>query len=140
MGCLLATGCGRSAEEKLQGTWEYSALERTAPDGNSPSGGGLADFVRGVAQAAGMKVGMEFHFNADHTATVSASFIGTTTSGPLHWKVTHTDGDAMTVELRNADGQVAMSLDVTWIDDDHIRLAPPALGGREVEFTRVRRP
>jgi hypothetical protein len=132
------TGCAPSASQKLVGKWEYDVLHRAQQGSGKQDGGGVKQTILGLAQAAGVKVGMEIEFKGDQTVTMSASAVGTATSGPMHWKVTKADGQTATVEIRRPNEESPRKLQITFVDEDHIRLAPPGTGDESLLFTRVK--
>jgi hypothetical protein len=136
---LGAAGCAPTPSERLVGKWEYNLLDRAKPTGGQQQGsGGLRETLWGIAEAAGLKVGMQVEFRDDQTVTMSASLFGTKPLEPMEWKVAKVDGDVMTVEIRRPSEQAARNLQITLVDDDHFRLTLPGTEDRSLLFTRVR--
>jgi len=139
LGCVATAGCAPTASEKLVGKWDYNLLDRAKQAGGEQQGsGGVKETLLGAAEAAGLKVGMEIEFRDDQTVTMSASLIGTATSGPMEWKVAQVDGQTVTVEIRRRNEQTARSLQITFVDEDHFWLTPPGTGDSSLLFTRVK--
>ncbi|MHC4181139.1 MAG: PAP/fibrillin family protein [Planctomycetota bacterium] len=144
LGCLLAAGCGQSASERLVGKWAYDVLERAqGTDGEQGAAGGAKEAILGVAQAMGVTAGMEIEFRDDQTVTMSASLFRAKTPlsskrGSMHWKVAKEEGETVTVEIRLPGDQNARKLEVTFVDEDHLRVAAPGTGGKSFVFTRVK--
>jgi len=139
LGCVATAGCAPTASERLVGKWEWDLLDRAQQARAKQEGtGGMKETLLGIAEAAGLKLGMQIEFRDDQTVTMSASLIGTATSGPMQWKVAKVEEDTVTVEIRRPNEQSARSLLITFVDEDHFQLTPPGTGDKSLLFTRVK--
>lgn len=139
LACLGVAGCAPSASEKLVNKWEYDRMdEGQKGSGDQDFAGRMREAAVGVAEAAAMKLGMEVEFKADQTVTMSVSLFGAKTSGRIEWEVVNEEGETATVEIRRGDGQYVQRLQITFVDDDHIRIAPPGNEGKSLAFARVK--
>ena len=137
--CLAVAGCSPSASQKLVGKWKYDALNPAEqPDGEQDTSGAVKDAVLGLAQAMGMKAGMEIEFKDDQTMTTSASWLFGETSGQMRWKVVEVKDETVTVEVRRGEDQNASQWQITFIDQDHFRFTPPGTEAKSIVFTRVK--
>ena len=139
LACLSVAGCAPSASEKLVGKWEYDRMaDAQEGSGDQDFAGRMREAAVGVAEAAAMKLGMEVEFKTDQTVTMSVSLFGAKTSGRIEWEVVKVEGETATVEIRRPDGQYVQRLQITFVDDDHIRIAPPGNEGKSLAFARVK--
>jgi hypothetical protein len=124
--CLGLVGCGQSPSEKLVGKWQYNPIGQ-----NESTGGLIADSVQTLGQMAAL----EIEFKSDQT--LLAGCLGLNIPGTIHWSVSETDGDRVTLQLSGEDGKNAIDLKITFVDDDHLRAGPPGTISGAWLFERV---
>ena len=134
--CLAVVGCGRSPSQKLLGKWRYDPIGAAGPSDEPSDGAGLAEqFMAGAVDAFSAMTTMEVEFKDD--GTMSANWMLVTSDGTIHWKVVEVEADQVTLTLSGQDGRNAVDTTITFVDDDHLKFAPPGAAGKTLLFERV---
>jgi hypothetical protein len=133
---LTLTGCGDSGSNRLVGKWKFDAAKAIA--GAAESKNVNAPAALGLAQAMGMKIEMVMDFKSDHSLNVTTTGIPAPFQGDITWKPVKTEGDKLIIAFVNAKENKSNEVQITFIDNDHLRFSPPNANMQSMEFERVK--
>lgn len=133
---LTLAGCGNSGSNRLIGKWKFDAAKmlskaKEGESGNAPAG-------LGIAQAMGMKLEMVIEFKSDHTVNMTATGIPVPFPGDITWKPVKTEGEKLTIAFVNSKENKSNDVEITFIDNDHLRFSHPSSNMQSMEFERVK--
>ena len=122
----ILSGCGNPAA-RLIGTWD---AELAAPVATDSTESRLKNAIVGLMK-------MRIEFRADGTLQFQASALGYATDIGGTWKYLKSEGNTLVLETKSAQAAASSITRVTFIDDNHIELIPPA--GNAAEPMRLGR-
>jgi uncharacterized lipoprotein NlpE involved in copper resistance len=136
---LTLAGCGNSASNRLLGKWKCDFTKALLKQMGEKSQGNSAAAL-GIAQAFGANTTMEMtiEFKSDQTGNVSTTGIPFPFDGAITWKTIESQGDKITVEIANPKEKQTSKLQITFLDNDHLRFSPPNTEAKSMEFERVK--
>jgi len=134
--CLTLIGCGQSPSEKLIGKWQCNPLDQGDPSEEPAEQVGLVEGLwAGTVEKLGQATALEIEFHEDQTVT--GGWLLFNEPGTIYWSVGETDGDRVTLQFSRQDGESTMEVKITFVDNDHFRLAPSDAVDKTLLFERV---
>src|SRR4029453_16575761 len=128
----LLAGCN-SPSGKLVGKWEadMSGVQSQLASSGNPLAGAMAGMM------AMIKV--EAEFKADGTCSIGGSVFGQSSSGAAKWRYVKSEDNVLVLMLKPDQGGDEKELRITFTDNDHFQMVPPAgtEGGQNMPFKRV---
>jgi len=128
----LLTGCSPTA--KLVGKWEadMSHVQAEIEKSGNPLAGALAGMM------SMMKI--EAEFKADGTCSIGGSVLGKSGSNSATWRYVKSEGNVLVLMLKGDKNAEEKELRLSFIDNDHFEMVPPAGtgGDQKLPFKRVK--
>lgn len=137
---LSLTGCN-SASQRLLGKWKCDfakALAKKTDQIMGKTDGGMASVAQGLAESMGLKEEMTFEFKSDQTVNIATTGIPFPFTGPMNWKTVKSDGDNLTIEITNPKDKRTSQIQITFIDNDHLKFSSPDSSTMSMEFERIK--